>query len=105
VVALKHSEGIKHTVLFQETNSLQTQKLNNTRPLSFSLVFLSTLSTHNNISLACYLYTNSKQDNSTFKCEGGWRLWRQTTGVKAACSWWLAAGRWQLVVAFLDHLD
>jgi hypothetical protein len=26
-------------------------------------------------------------------------------GVKAACSWWLAAGRWQLVVAFLDHLD
>jgi hypothetical protein len=73
VVALKHSEGIKHTVLFQETNSLQTQKLNNTRPLSFSLVFLSTLSTQNNISLACYLYTNSKQDNSTFKCEGGWR--------------------------------
>jgi hypothetical protein len=73
VVALKHSEGIKHTVLFQETNSLQTQKLNNTRPLSFSLVFLSTLSTQNNISLACYLYTNSKQDISTFKCEGGWR--------------------------------
>jgi hypothetical protein len=88
VVALKHSEGIKHTVLFQETNSLQTQKLNNTRPLSFSLVFLSTLSTHNNISLACYLYTNSKQDNSTFKCEGGWRLWRQTTG-----GWRMAAGR------------
>jgi len=74
VVALKHSEGIKHTVLFQETNSLQTlEKLNNTRPLSLSLVFLSTLSTHNSISSACYLYTNSKQDNSTFKCEGGWR--------------------------------
>jgi len=26
VVVLKHSEGIKHTILFQETNSLQTQK-------------------------------------------------------------------------------
>ena len=26
LVALKHSEGIKHTVLLQETNSLQTQK-------------------------------------------------------------------------------
>jgi len=26
VVALKHSEGIKHKVLFQQTNSLQTQK-------------------------------------------------------------------------------
>jgi len=60
-------------------------------------VFLSILSTQNNISLACYLYTNSKQDISTFKCEGGWRL--------AAYSWWLAAaaGRW--VVAFLDLLD
>jgi hypothetical protein len=66
-------------------------------------VFLSTLSTQFNISSACYLYTNSKQDNSAFKCEGGWRLvvWRQL----AACSWWLEAGRWQLVVAFLDHLD
>ena len=74
MVVLKHSEGIKHTVLFQETNSLQTQKLNNTRPLFFSLVFLSILSTHNSISSACYLYTNSKQENSTFKCEGGWRL-------------------------------
>jgi hypothetical protein len=31
------------------------------------------------------------------KAAGGMRL--------AACSWWLAAGRWQLVVAFLDHLD
>jgi len=105
VVALKHSEGIKHTVLFQETNSLQTQKLNNTRPLSFSLVFLSTLSTHNNISLACYLYTNSKQDNSTFKCEGGWRLWRQTTGGWRMAAGRLVAGRWQLVAAFLDLLD
>jgi hypothetical protein len=37
-------------------------------------VFLSTLSTQFNISSACYLYTNSKQDNSAFKCEGGWRL-------------------------------
>jgi hypothetical protein len=47
-------------------------------------VFLSILSTHNSISLACYLYTNSKQDISTFKCEGSWRL--------AAYSGWLAAG-------------
>jgi hypothetical protein len=52
-------------------------------------VFLSILSTQNNISLACYLYTNSKQENSTFKCEGGWRLWRQTAG-----GWRLAAGVW-----------
>ena len=36
VVVLKHSEGIKHTVLFQETNSLQTQKAYNTHPF-FSL--------------------------------------------------------------------
>jgi hypothetical protein len=70
VVALKHSKGIKHTVLFQE------QKAYNTHPLflSFFLVFLSTLSTQNNIGLATYLYTNSKLDNSAFKCEGGWRM-------------------------------
>jgi hypothetical protein len=36
---------------------------------------------------------DSKQENSTFKCEGGWRLWRQT------------AGGWRLVAAFLDLLD
>jgi hypothetical protein len=60
---------------------------------------------------------NSKQDNSTFKCEGGWRLWRQTAGGwrlggwwLGGDSWWLAAGRmvvgrWQLVAAFLDLLD
>jgi hypothetical protein len=55
-------------------------------------VFLSNLSTYNSISSACYLYTNSKQENSTFKCEGGWRLWqlwRQTAG-----GWWLVAGGW-----------
>jgi hypothetical protein len=40
-------------------------------------VFLSSLSTQNSIHLATYLYMNSKQDNSTFKCEGGWR---HTTG-------------------------
>jgi len=89
VVTLKHSEGIKHKVLFQEHKSLQQWKSHkklNTRPLSFFLVFLSNLSTHNSISSAGYLYTNSKQDNSTFKCEGGWRL--------AANSWWLVAGGW-----------
>jgi hypothetical protein len=52
-------------------------------------VFLSNLSTHNSISSGCYLYTNAKQENSTFKCEGDWRLWRQTAG-----GWWLAAGGW-----------
>jgi len=65
-------------------------------------VFLSTLSTHNSISSACYLYTNSKQDISTFKCEGGWRL--AADGIQLVAGGW-AAGRWQLVVAFLDHLD
>jgi len=49
-------------------------------------VFLSSISTQNSISLACYLYTNSKQDNLAFKCEGGWR---HTVG-----SWWLAVGGW-----------
>jgi len=60
-------------------------------------VFLSSLSTQNSISLACYLYTNSKQDISTFKCEGGWRLG----------GWWLGGESWwlQVVVAFLDLLD
>jgi len=96
VVALKHSEGIKHTVLFQETNSLQTQKLNNTRPLSFSLVFLSTLSTHNNISLASYLYTNSKKDNSTFKCEGGCGRWCEGGWRHAVGGWRLVGGSWWL---------
>jgi hypothetical protein len=62
-------------------------------------VFLSSLSTQNSISLAYYLYTNSKQDNSAFKCEGGWRL--------AAGGWWLGGDSWwlQVVVAFLDLLD
>jgi len=61
-------------------------------------VFLSTLSTQNSISLATYLYTNSKQDNSTFKCEGGWRLAAYSWGLAVAnggwavtaggCKWW-----------------
>jgi len=66
-----------------------TQKLNNTRPLSFSLVFLSTLPTQNNISLASYLYTNSKQDNSTFKCEGGCGRWCEGGWRLVGGSWWL----------------
>jgi len=39
VVALKHSEGIKHTVLFQETKAYKqlTQKLNTIHALSLSL--------------------------------------------------------------------
>jgi hypothetical protein len=89
--------GDKTHCFISRTKAYKHKKLNNTRPLSFSLVFLSILSTHNSISSACYLYTNSKQDNSTFKCEGGWRLR-------------LVAGRSQLVagwpvVAFLDLLD
>jgi len=84
VVVLKHSEGIKHKVLFQKQEVYNTEKLN-TRPLSFSLVFFFTFSTHNSISSACYLYTNSKQDILTFKCEGGWRL--------TTYSWWLVAGQ------------
>ena len=84
MVVLQHSEGIKHKVLFQE-HKLTGAKINTTsltiHTLSFSLVFLSILSTQNNISLASYLYTNSKQDNSAFKCEGGWR--------HAAGGWWL----------------
>jgi len=90
VVALKHSEGIKHKVLFQE------QKLTNTKSLQYTpSLFLSSVSlyslTHNSISSACYLYTNSKQDISTFKCKGGWWL--------AAYSWWLAAGGWAVTTS------
>jgi hypothetical protein len=59
-------------------------------------VFLSILPTQNNISLACYLYTNSKQENSTFKCEGGWRLWRQTAGGWRLGGWWLGGDSWWL---------
>jgi hypothetical protein len=59
-------------------------------------VFLSTLSTQNSISSACYLYTNSKQENSTFKCEGGWRLWRQTAGGWRLAGWWLGGDSWWL---------
>jgi hypothetical protein len=95
VVALKSDKT--HCFITKNTSlQLINTKAYNTRPLSFSLVFLSILSTQNNISLASYLYTNSKQDISTFKCEGGWRLqaWRRLAA---------AAGRW--VVAFLDLLD
>jgi hypothetical protein len=51
---------------------------------------------------------NSKQDNSTFKCEGGWR---HTAGgwwlAAGGCKWWLGDDSWwlQVVVAFLDLLD
>jgi len=72
-------------------SSKNKHKKLNTRPVSFFLVFLSNLSTQNNIHLATYLYTNSKQDISTFKCEGGWRL--------AAGRLQVVAGRWQLVAA------
>jgi hypothetical protein len=71
-------------------------------------VFLSSLSTQNSIHLATYLYMNSKQDNSTFKCEGGWR---HTAGgwwlAAGGCKWWLGDDSWwlQVVVAFLDLLD
>jgi len=41
LVALKHSEGIKHTILFQETNN----KLTNTRSLQYTpSLFLSSVS-------------------------------------------------------------
>ena len=51
VVALKHIEGIKHTVLLQKkTKAYKIQTLN-TQPL-----FLSFLSHTNNISLTAYLY-------------------------------------------------
>jgi len=120
VVALKHSEGIKHKVLLQEQIAYKHWKSLQYTPSLFSVVFLSILSTQNNISWASYLYTNSKQDNSTFKCEGGcgrwceggwrhaaggWRLWTVVWRRLATCGWWLAAGRWQLVAAFLDLLD
>jgi hypothetical protein len=60
-------------------------------------VFLSSLSTQNSIHLATYLYTNSKQDISTFKCEGGWRHtaggWAAASGgwavTAGGCKWWL----------------
>jgi hypothetical protein len=64
-----------------------------TQPLSFSLVLLSILSTQNSISLATYLYTNSKQDNSTFKCEGGWR---HAAGGWRLVGWWLGGDSWWL---------
>jgi len=82
---LWNTQRDKTHCFISRTKAYKHKKLN-TRPLSFSLVFLSNLSTQNNISLACYLYTNSKQDISTFKCEGGWR---HTAG-----GW-----RWQLVAA------
>jgi hypothetical protein len=74
--------GDKTHCFISRTKAYKHKKLN-TRPLSFSLVFLSNLSTQNSISSACYLYTNSKQDISTFKCEGGWQ---HTAG---GCKWWL----------------
>jgi hypothetical protein len=60
VVALKHSEGIKHTVLFQQQKAYKNkQKL-----LIHALCFLSSISllslphTDNGINLVAYLYTN-----------------------------------------------
>jgi len=86
--------GDKTHCFISRTKAYKHKKLN-TRPLSFSLVFLSNLSTQFNRSWALYLYTKSKYKNSNFP------------SVKAAggCGWWLAvaAGRW--VVAFLDLLD
>jgi hypothetical protein len=67
----KTQSFISRTKAYRSKNK---HKKLNTRPVSFFLVFLSNLSTQNSIHLATYLYTNSKQDISTFKCEGGWRL-------------------------------
>jgi hypothetical protein len=39
MVALKHSEGIKHKVLFQQQKLYKINKKLNTRPLSFSSVY------------------------------------------------------------------
>jgi hypothetical protein len=81
--------GDKTHCFISRTNSLQQLEKLTIHTLSFSLVFLSTLSTQNNISLASYLYTNSKQDNSTFKCEGGCGRWCEG-------GWRHAAGGWRL---------
>jgi hypothetical protein len=59
-------------------------------------VFLSIISHTNNINLAAYLYTKSKQENSTFKCEGGWRLWRLVAGGWRLGGWWLGGDSWWL---------
>jgi len=88
--------GDKTHCFISRTKAYKHKKLNNTRPLSFSLVFLSTLSTQNNISLASYLYTNSKQDNSTFKCEGGCGRWCEGGWRHAAGGWRLVGGSWWL---------
>jgi hypothetical protein len=87
--------GDKTHCFISRTNSLQQLEKLTIHTLSFSLVFLSTLSTQNSISLATYLYTNSKQDNSTFKCEGGWR--------HAAGGWAVTAGGWAVTAGGCLH--
>ena len=107
MVALKHSEGIKQTVLFQNPKLTINNKNSQYTPslsLSLFLVFLTILSTQINTSWTLYLYTKSEYKNSKFqsvkaavdrRCESGWRL-RLVAG-----GWSVAAGRWW-VVAFLD---
>jgi len=59
VVALKHSEGIKHTVLFQNNKLIKNKQKLLIHALSLSLqCFSLVFPTHNNINLAAYLYTN-----------------------------------------------
>ena len=68
--------GDKTQSFISRTQAYNNIKLN-TRPLSLYLVFLSKLSTQNNISLTAYLYTNLEQENSNFsgvKVAGGMRL-------------------------------
>ena len=98
-MALKHSEGIKHKVLLQKQEAYNNTKAYNTHPLSLFLVFLSKLSTQNNLSLAPYLYMNSEQENSTFKYEGGWRpmVWMRLAA--AARRWQLVACGWSVTAA------
>ena len=82
-----------YNIGYSSCHGYYNKSLTITRPLSlFSLSSVPLNSLHtNNISWALYLYTNSKQEFSTFKCEGGWRLqvWRRLAA---------AAGGWRLVV-------
>ena len=98
VVALKHSEGIKHTVL------LQNPKLTNTtitRPLSLSSlssVPLNSLNTNKQKLGTLFIHKFRIRKFKLSRCEGGWRLWQLVAG---GCGWWLV-GWW--LVAFLDLL-
>ena len=96
MVALKHSEGIKHKVLLQNPKLTIHTKLTTTHALS--LYSLSSVSLNS-------LYTNKQKLGTLFihkfrirkfklsRCEGGWRL---VAGRVVAGGWWL--------VAFLDLL-